>query len=197
MNFKSTVLDSRCRPGEIAAMRRLILLRHAKTERAEPGAQDRERKLTQRGRDDAPAIGAYMVRHGLIPDLAIVSPATRAQQTWALVAGLLPKAPRLVIDDRIYAATSETLVGVIAAARNAPTLIVVGHNPSLHDLALQLTGSGDRRAREWLGENLPTSGLVVIEFPFDDWSLMRPRTGLLTRFVSPRLIADLADGAKL
>jgi phosphohistidine phosphatase len=178
-------------------MRRLMLLRHAKTERAEPGARDCERKLTKRGHDDAPAIGAYMVQHGLIPDLAIVSPATRAQQTWALVAAILPKAPRAVTDDRIYAANSETLVGVVAATRNAPVLIVVGHNPSLHDLALHLTGSGDGRAREWLSENLPTSGLVVIEFPFDDWSLMRPRTGLLRRFVSPRLIADAADGTEL
>ena len=77
-------------------MRRLMLLRHAKTERAAPGARDRERKLTQRGRDDAPAIGAYMVQHGLIPDLAVVSPAARAQQTWTLVAAMLPKAPRAV-----------------------------------------------------------------------------------------------------
>ena len=67
-------------------MRRLMLLRHAKTERAEPGQRDRDRKLTKRGRDDAAVIGAYMARHGLSPDLALVSPAKRAQETWALVA---------------------------------------------------------------------------------------------------------------
>jgi phosphohistidine phosphatase len=171
-----------------------MLLRHAKTERAAPGARDRERKLTQRGRDDAPAIGAYMVQHGLIPDLAVVSPAARAQQTWTLVAAMLPKAPRAVTEDRIYDANSETLGGVIAATRNAGSLIIVGHNPSLHDLALQLTASGDGHVRERISENLPTSGLVVIEFPFDDWSLVRPRTGLLKRFVSPRLIADATEG---
>ena len=59
-------------------MRRLMLLRHAKTERAEPGERDRDRKLTKRGRADAPLIGAYMAHHGLVPDLALVSPATRA-----------------------------------------------------------------------------------------------------------------------
>ena len=67
-------------------MRRLILLRHSKTERAAPGEPDRDRKLMKRGRADAPIIGAYMAHHGLIPDLALVSPAMRTQETWTLVA---------------------------------------------------------------------------------------------------------------
>ena len=75
-------------------MRRLMLLRHAKTERAAPGERDRDRKLMKRGRSDAPAIGAYMAHHGLVPDLALVSPAKRAQETWALVAAAFAKAPR-------------------------------------------------------------------------------------------------------
>ena len=83
-------------------MRRLLLLRHAKTERAETGERDRDRKLTKRGRNDAPVIGAYMANHGLVPDLALVSPATRAQETWALIAPCFAKAPRMVTDDRIY-----------------------------------------------------------------------------------------------
>ena len=58
-------------------MRRLLLLRHAKTERAGPGERDRDRKLTERGRVDAPIIGAYLARHGLVPDLVLISPATR------------------------------------------------------------------------------------------------------------------------
>ena len=67
-------------------MRRLMLLRHAKTERAAPSERDYDRKLMKRGRADAPAIGAYMAHHGLGPDLALVSPAVRAQETWTLVA---------------------------------------------------------------------------------------------------------------
>ena len=66
-------------------MRRLMLLRHANTERAEPGQRDRDRKLLKRGRADAPVLGAYMSHHDLIPDLALVSPATRARETWDLV----------------------------------------------------------------------------------------------------------------
>ena len=75
-------------------MRRLLLLRHAKTERGAAGERDRDRKLMARGRTDAPIIGAYLVRHQFIPDLALVSPATRAAETWALVAAALPDVQR-------------------------------------------------------------------------------------------------------
>ncbi|HEX4042684.1 MAG TPA: histidine phosphatase family protein, partial [Xanthobacteraceae bacterium] len=89
-------------------MRRLMLLRHAKTERAAPGERDRDRKLMKRGRADAPAIGAYMAHHRLTPDLALVSPATRAQETWTLLADAFAKPPRLLSDERIYNASPET-----------------------------------------------------------------------------------------
>jgi phosphohistidine phosphatase len=170
-------------------MRRLMLLRHAKTERAEPGERDRDRKLMKRGRADAPALGAYMERHDLIPDLALVSPAVRAQETWTLVAGRFAKAPRTLTDDRIYNATPDALIDVIAENRKAQSLVIVGHNPSLHEVALQLIGSGNREARTNLNEKLPTSGFVVIDLPIDDWSDVRPREGTLERFVTPGLIA--------
>jgi phosphohistidine phosphatase len=174
-------------------MRRLLLLRHAKTERAEAGERDRDRKLVARGRTDAPIIGAYMVGHRLLPDLVLVSPATRAEETWALVAAAFAKMPQVVKDQRIYNASTETLVELIRETRGAPTLLVVGHNPSLHDLAMQLIASGDVEARERINEKLPTSGLVVVDFPFDDWSRLHRSSGRLERFVSPRLIAEAAD----
>jgi phosphohistidine phosphatase len=174
-------------------MRRLMLLRHAKTERAGPGERDRDRKLMKRGRADAAAIGAFMAHHGLLPDLALVSPAARALETWALVAPCFAKAPRMLTDDRIYNATPEKLIGVIGETRKAHALIVVGHNPSLHDLAMQLIESGELEAREQLNEKLPTSGLVVIDLPFDDWAALHAHAGRLERFVSPRLIAAAAD----
>ena len=174
-------------------MRRLLILRHAKTERAEPGERDRDRKLTPRGRTDAPIIGAYIAHHGLVPDLVLVSPAARAMETWALVAPSFPKTPRVVTEDRIYNAVVDTLVGLIRETRGARALLVVGHNPGLHDLATQLIASGDAEERERINEKLPTSGLVVIDFPFDDWVRLRTNTGRLERFVSPRLIAEATD----
>lgn len=174
-------------------MRRLMLLRHAKTERAELGEPDRDRKLIKRGRAEAPVIGAYMAHHGLIPDRVVVSPATRAQQTWELIAGCFGKPPAPVTDARIYNATVDTLLGVIGETRKAHTLLLVGHNPGLHELAVGLVASGDVEARERLSEKLPTSGLVVIDLPLDDWGQVHRQSGRLERYVSPRLIGATTE----
>jgi phosphohistidine phosphatase len=171
-----------------------MLLRHAKTATAEPGENDRDRKLTARGRADAPVIGAYMAHHRLVPDLALVSPAVRAVETWDLVVGALGGAkPRLVKDDRIYNASPRRLHALIRETREAASILLVGHNPGLHELAVSLIASGDVDARERLFEKLPTCGLVVIDLPFDDWSKLHANSGRLERFVSPGLITPATE----
>jgi phosphohistidine phosphatase len=176
------------RPAEeidAPAMRRLMLLRHAKAERPAPGTRDRERALTERGRADAPVIGAYMARHGLMPDRVLVSTAARTRQTWDLIARALSQCP-VAHEDRLYDASAQTLLDLIKqAAPDVHGLLVVGHNPGLHDLARLLIASGDVEAREQLNEKLPTSGLAVIEFAVDDWPKLHPRSGRLDRFVTP------------
>jgi phosphohistidine phosphatase len=134
-----------------------------------------------------------MAHHGLVPDLALVSPATRAEETWVLVAKVLPQGPQVVKEEGIYNASRDKLMGIIRKARDAHVLLVVGHNPGLHELAVSLIASGDVEARERVTEKLPTSGLVVIDLPFDDWSRLHPGAGRLERFVSPRLIEEATD----
>jgi phosphohistidine phosphatase len=175
-----------------------MLLRHAKTAAAEPGENDRGRKLTARGRADAPVIGTYMAHHRLLPDLALVSPATRALETWDLVAGALganglAAQPHLVKDERIYNASPRRLSTLIRETRDAATIVLVGHNPGLHELAVSLVTSGDVTARERLFEKLPTCGLVVIDLPFDDWSKLHANSGRLERFVTPGLITSATE----
>jgi phosphohistidine phosphatase len=174
-------------------MRRLMLLRHAKTERAAPSGRDRDRKLMPRGHTDAPMIGVYMARQGFVPDLACVSPATRAQETWNLVAPCFAKMPNTITDPRIYNATVEKLSTVASEAGKARALLLVGHNPGLHDFAQTLIASGDADMREALNEKLPTSGLVVIELPIDDWALIAPQSGRLDHFIYPRLLGAASD----
>jgi phosphohistidine phosphatase len=174
-------------------MRRLLLLRHSKTERPEPGQRDRDRQLIPRGRADAPLIGTYMARHRLIPDLVLVSPAKRTLETWELVEAALSKNPRVVREERIYNARTQTLADLIRDAGDAPALLMVGHNQGFHDLANELIGSGDVEARESLNEKLPTSGLVVIDFAFDDWAELHDSSGRLDRFVTPRSLGGAAD----
>lgn len=114
--------------------RRLLLIRHAKTE---PGDVDETRKLTERGRRDAAEIGRWISkREDLQPELVVVSPATRARQTWELAAGELPAAPRVVVDPRIYANTERDLLAVMSEVDpDVQTLVLVGHNPSIESLA--------------------------------------------------------------
>ena len=168
-------------------MRRLILFRHAKAEPSEPGMEDRARALTERGRKDAAKIGAYMAGHALIPDRVVISPAGRTQETWKYTATAFRPAPAAMSADRLYDATPHAIFAVIKEApRAAHTLLVVGHNPGLHEVAQMLIASGDLEARERLQEKLPTSGLVIIDFAFDDWSKLHPQSGRLERFVSPK-----------
>jgi phosphohistidine phosphatase len=104
-------------------MRRLMLLRHGKTERAEPGGRDRDRKLTKRGRAEVPLIGAYMARHKLIADLALVSPARRAVETWELVAACFATPPEVASEERVYNADAERLIAVLSEPRGARSLV--------------------------------------------------------------------------
>ena len=171
-------------------MRHLMLLRHAKTERAGPGERDRDRKLTKRGRADAAAIATYMAHNAIVPDLALVSPARRTQETWDLVSAVFEKTPRRSNEDRIYNASTDDLMALIGDTRGASSLLVIGHNPGLHDLSLQLVASGEAKMRTRLMEKLPTAGLAVIDLPFDHWSQLRPQCGRLIHFMTPRLLEE-------
>jgi phosphohistidine phosphatase len=176
--------------GEIDAMR-LMLLRHAKSEKAETGMPDRERRLNARGRRDAEVIGAYLQHHALVPDHVVVSTAERTRETWKHLAGALSSTPPASFDDRLYDARTEAILEVArSAAPTTRSLLLVAHNPGLHDLARLLIASGDAEARERLNEGLPTCGLVVIDFAGHNWHALHPEGGRLERFVSPRLLME-------
>jgi phosphohistidine phosphatase len=175
-------------------MRRLILFRHAKTERSEPGREDRARVLIERGRKDAAKIGAYMASHALVPDRVVISPAARTQETWKSTATAFRPAPAAMTAEQLYDATPHAIFAVIKEAPSAAhTLLVIGHNPGLHEVAAMLIASGDIEARERLREKLPTCGLVIIDFAFDDWGKLHPQSGRLERFVSPKTLEAAAN----
>jgi phosphohistidine phosphatase len=176
------------------AMRRLMLLRHAKSEWSQPGKRDHERELAPRGRKVAPRIGKFMLRQGLLPNCALVSTAQRTRETWALVRNALDNDPFTYFDERIYEASpGDILIAIRETPPAAEKLLVVGHNPGLQALAMALIGSGDVESRARLAEKFPTAGLAVIDFPIDDWSELTLGTGRLALFVSPRMLAEAAD----
>lgn len=175
-------------------MRRLILLRHAKSDWSAPGTPDRERVLSQRGTKAARLIGRYLAEHELVPAHAIVSTAERTRQTWQLLGEAVTAPPSVVFDDRIYeAAPADILAAIADVPKAAATLIVVGHNPGLQSLALMLAGAGNNKARKALVEKYPTGGIAVIDFDLPDWSAVSPGSGRLERFVTPRAIGGDED----
>ncbi|HZP70773.1 MAG TPA: histidine phosphatase family protein [Pseudolabrys sp.] len=175
-------------------MRRLLLFRHAKAERSVPGTEDRARRLIERGQTDAAKIGAYMASHALIPDRVMTSPSVRTQETWKLAASSFPSVPAATAVDALYDATPQSILGVIRGVpQSVRNLLIVGHNPGLQAIALLLIASGDIEARERLREKFPTAGLVVIEFAFEDWSKLHPKSGRLERFVTPKSLAATAN----
>jgi phosphohistidine phosphatase len=181
-----------CDAPEIdAAAMRLLVLRHAKSEKAAPGMLDRERPLNARGVRDAATMGAYIAHHRLAPDLAVVSTARRTRETWERLAAELSAPPPPLYEQRLYNGGADA---ILAAIRNldgtARTLMVIGHNPGLHELARTLIASGDVEWRERLNEGLPTAGLVVIDFAADDWRKLHAHGGRLERFVTPRSLTE-------
>jgi phosphohistidine phosphatase len=170
-------------------MRRLMLLRHAKSDWAKPGLRDQDRPLNPRGRQAAPKMGTYMVRHALVPDLIVASTAKRVTETLELLLPAFKTAPKLVSDPRVYGAGSNALLDIVKEApRTAHSLLLVGHNPGMAEFAALLIASGDVDARQRLIEKFPTAGLAVIDFAIDDWAELHPRGGRLDRFVVPRAL---------
>jgi len=168
--------------------RRLILLRHAKSAWPD-GVADLERPLAERGRKTAPVIGAYMAREKLIPDLALVSPARRAQETWKLVCEALSKKVAEREAPGVYEVSAERILDVIRSVEpGIRTLLVVGHNPGMEDAASLLVADGDADAMGRMKEKFSTAGLAVIDFDLDGWGDVAKGTGYLERFVTPRSV---------
>src|SRR3954452_8438332 len=138
--------------------RRLVLVRHAKTEQ---GAPDVSRALTERGRRDRREIGRWLAANDVVPDAVIESPPGRTRQTWQVAAEQLAATPPVNADQRIY---DNSVSDVLAVARDTDdsvqTLAIVGHNPSMHGVAIGLLG-GDGEAAAGQLREFPTATVAV------------------------------------
>jgi phosphohistidine phosphatase len=148
--------------------RRLVLIRHAE---AAPAASDADRPLTDRGLQQAAALGRWLQRGGLAPDRAVVSRARRAAETWERAAARMTAPPAPIVDARIYDNTVEALLTVLAETPSETGIVaLVGHNPSIGTLASVLDdGAGSPSARRDLQAGFPTGCVAVfgLELPFD------------------------------
>ncbi|MGH3418710.1 MAG: SixA phosphatase family protein [Streptosporangiaceae bacterium] len=171
--------------------RKLVLLRHAKS--AWPDVPDQERPLARRGRRDAPAMGRWMRAAGHLPDQVLCSTARRARETWQLVQPGLGVTPPVSFDADIYEASGARLLELIRRASPAArTILVVGHDPAVPELAVTLAAThggtvsvAPSAMSDRMRAKFPTAAIAVLEFT-GTWNQLAPGSARLTCFVTPR-----------
>jgi phosphohistidine phosphatase len=169
--------------------RELLILRHAKSDWDSDASNDFLRPLAKRGRKDAPRVGEWLYREGLVPDFVISSPAERAKETALKVCKSLNiKKKDIVWDNDIYEGSMPTLLQVLTRCpAGASIVLLVGHNPALADLVTYLAGDEVKVPDD--GKLLPTAALARLEMP-DDWAGLERGCAQLVSVVRPRKAAD-------
>lgn len=165
------------------------VLRHAKA--ASQGPDDHSRPLTARGTRQATDVGAYLAGDPLaaapVPALVLSSSARRAVQTAELVISELGPGVELVVERALYGADADDVVEIIrGVAGDAPSVMVVGHNPTVHELALLLLDAEDYAGRARIEHGFPTAALAVAAVPADSWPRLSLGTGTLLELRTPR-----------
>jgi phosphohistidine phosphatase len=165
-------------------VKRLGLLRHAKSDWNDGAARDFDRGLSDRGRRAAEAIGRHIAAQGIRWDAAIASPAERVRGT--LEASGLALSPRF--DDRIYLGDADGLMAVLRGLEGDPeSVLLVGHNPGLQELLFGLVDPMKEDALVALAtEKFPTAAFALIEIPIEQWRNLDPATATLVHFARPR-----------
>lgn len=159
-------------------MKKLFLLRHAKSSWEDHGLSDFERPLNERGLTAAPFMGETMRSRELLPDVIIASPAKRAKQTAELVRSAALIDSELLFDGRIYAASTSELLEVVLELENDFNIaMMVGHNPGFENLVRVLTGEF---------EIMPTAALALIDLQIEQWRDIAPGSGNLQSVLRPK-----------
>jgi phosphohistidine phosphatase len=160
-------------------MKTLFLVRHAKSSRDDPALPDRERPLNDRGTRDAPRMGKRLAKQGVKPDLILSSPAVRALATAELIATKLGyKVKDIVVNERLYAAASDDLLEVIRRLGDKPkSVMLVGHNPELTELAHRLSSRII---------DMPTCAVAEFSFDTTSWSNLGEQAPTRATLRSPK-----------
>ena len=174
-------------------MKTILLLRHAKSAWGHPGLPDHERPLNHRGERAAEAMAAHIVRRSPRPDLILCSTAVRTRQTLApLVHLLATPAPPISLENSLYLASEPALLARLqAVADDVHSVLLIGHNEGIAELAETLAGRGAPIALATLRAKYPTGALATLRVADGPWQDLAPGAGELVSFVRPRdLLGD-------
>lgn len=169
-------------------MKRLMILRHAKSSWDNPDLSDFDRPLNARGRTAAPFMGRLIAERGYLPEMIVSSPAKRASETAALVRENAGISAAAQFDERIYEASPQALRQVVSETPDSVnSLMIIGHNPGMEGFVRFLTG-------ELLP--IPTAALSIIDLDIEKWADLTANCGRLIRMIKPKDEMLLSSSAK-
>lgn len=170
-------------------MKKLYILRHAKSSWDAMDLPDHDRPLAPRGERAALVMGRYMAQRDLIPDMVICSTATRSVETLRLVASQWECDVPAVRDRSLYLTGARTIRQRVAQTEEpVKVILVIGHNPDLHDLTVELAEPGSQAHRRLAETKFPTSALAVFHFTISDWPSLRSASGTLVDLKTPKVL---------
>src|SRR5690242_12673674 len=170
----------------------LYLLRHAKAVPAEEGGADRDRALEPRGRRAVQAMAAWIGEHHILPDLVLCSPSLRTRQTLDIVMPGFDRPPKIALDEALYLAAADRLLARLRRVpASAERVLLVGHNPGLHELTLFLAESPSGPLLARLG-GFPTGVMARFEVGIP-WSALGRRTARLNAVINPKELVPGID----
>ena len=178
----------------VVKMLELLLLRHAKSRWDQPATADHDRGLAPRGEKAARRMGRLLREQGLTPDLVLCSTALRAARTWELASAELDAPPPLRRERKLYLAAPERMIAVAReGGGEARRLLLVGHDPGMHRLAVHLAATGDAALRDSLAAKFPTGGLALLALDLAAWAEFHGQAGELRGFWRPRDLGVAGD----
>lgn len=159
-------------------MKRLYIIRHAKSSWKDATLNDFERPLNKRGKSNAPMMGSRLKAKSIMPDIILSSPAQRAKSTAEMIARELEYTKKIVFNENIYESSVDELRKIITGINDKKdTVFLIGHNPELNMLV-------DYYIKFY--ENIPTCGIVEVEFECDKWADIAPKNAKLISFDYPK-----------
>ena len=162
--------------------KRLILMRHAKSDWDDPLLSDFERPLNRRGRDNAVRMGGWLKQHGFLPDAVLCSAAARTRETFAL----LDIDASVTFEQRLYLAPAQVMLRCLKTAE-ADTILMIGHNPGIAEFAHGLLAKAPDHVRF---HDFPTCSTLVCDLPISKWADAVSRSAQVVDFIVPRDLSD-------
>lgn len=173
-------------------MKKLLLMRHAKSSWSDADQKDEERPLNERGRAAAATMAEWLAGRGDIPDIVITSSARRSQETWERMRKVLgTKRTKVIVEDNLYSSgPSAMLKALRKAPKGANTVLMIGHQPVVSSFARKLANSTTKSSCARAYKKFPTAAIAVFEPNSDTWAEIDFADADFKRFACPKELVD-------